>query len=110
MQFIENHTILFLTIVYTATILIQIIFSVISNWDNLKIGNIFLTDKKEFGKKSAIRMAEWKNNEFKKLLEERLEEVKSEQKKRYGYIDSENRGVFIGRTLELELLIERYSK
>ena len=30
MQFIENHTILFLTIVYTATILIQIIFSVIS--------------------------------------------------------------------------------
>lgn len=72
--------------------------------------NIFLTDKKEFGKKSAIRMAEWKNNEFKKLLEERLEEVKSEQKKRYGYIDSENRGVFIGRTLELELLIERYSK
>ena len=55
-------------------------------------------------------MAEWKNNEFKKLLEERLEEVKSEQKKRYGYIDSENRGVFIGRTLELELLIERYSK
>lgn len=40
MQFIENHTILFLTIVYAATILIQIITSVITNWNDLKIGNI----------------------------------------------------------------------
>lgn len=69
--------------------------------------NIFLTDRKEFGKRSAIRMAEWKNNEFKKLLEERLEEVKAEQKARYEYIDKD---MFIGRILELELLIERYSK
>ena len=72
--------------------------------------NIFLTDKKEFGKKSATRMAEWKNNEFRRLLEERLEEVRAEQKKRFAFMDSENRGMYIGRILELELLIERYSK
>lgn len=40
MQFIENHTILFIILLYVFTILIQIIFSVISHWDDLKIGNI----------------------------------------------------------------------
>ena len=40
MQFIENHTILFLILLYVVTIIIQMIFSVICNWDDLKIGNI----------------------------------------------------------------------
>jgi hypothetical protein len=40
MQFIENNPILFFTIIYVATILVQVIFSVISNWNNLKIGDI----------------------------------------------------------------------
>ena len=40
MQFIENHTILFLILLYVVPIILQIIVSVISNWDNLKIGNI----------------------------------------------------------------------
>lgn len=39
-NFIENHTILFIILLYIVPIFLQIILSVIRNWDDLKIGDI----------------------------------------------------------------------